>query len=718
MSSMATLNVIHSLELLSAPYASMSADALFSYFQTRNSVRYLPLSRGTHMHVERAEKILKHEFDFNNEVHQLPDTFDWKTNPSLDIEWLILLHKFYYAKDLAGAYDYTGDDTYTRKWMELVSSWIRNVPDGFIDSQVTGRRLQQWLSAYHYFVPGKRSAAITPSFLVELLRSVHSQTLYLCEHLTPEGNHRTIELYSIFLVAMVFPELKEAASLLEFAKQELLKNIEQDLLEDGVHRELSTDYHHTVLKNYLRVRALAVLNQVALPSRYDELIHKALEFSIYIHKPDGLIPAINDGDSTSYLSFLKKAYAGAPNEHLLYAASKGQEGSPPRERSKGFPDSGYYVLRGSWTHEPYEDGLYLLFDCGPLGFGSHGHYDLLNFEAAAYGHSLIVDPGRYTYSEDSSDGVNWRKVFKSTAYHNTVVVDGKDQILYSLGAPIRPEPEARLKTFATADGFDFIHAQAVSHEYPVVHERMVFFVVPEYWILTDLLHGEGSHTYDLRFHLAPRALGRTTLRIGEKSTGVSSPNLLIAQPRSSNIQAAIEEGFVSPEYGVRQDAPIVKFTQKSDTTAFFHTVLYPYGTEQPALDVERLTVNARHGHCSPTQATALKITIRSETKRYVDYLFLAHEQPTGEYGFDDIVCRSQVLFLRKDSDGCVVNLQAEGLERLQVGSTVLMEELAEGRRVSYRDGRRHSSTSGKTLRMTLEPEQGHVLSQLVRVNQI
>ena len=25
------------------------------------------------------------------------------------------------------------------------------------------------------------------------------------------------------------------------------------------------------------------------------------------------------------------------------------------------------------------------------GFGSHGHYDLLNFEAAAYGHSLIVD---------------------------------------------------------------------------------------------------------------------------------------------------------------------------------------------------------------------------------------------------------------------------------------------------------------------------------------
>ncbi|TKB62549.1 MAG: hypothetical protein E8D49_02265 [Nitrospira sp.] len=711
MSSLVTLSTASTLDFLRAPYASMSADELSSYFQTRTCVRYFPLPHGSPAHVERADKIVQHEFEFNNEVHRLPKTFDWKMNPSLDIEWLILLHKFYYAKDLAAAYDFTGEEEYARKWMELVSSWIGDVPDGFIDSQVTGRRLQQWLFAYHYFIPGRRSTSMAPSFLVEFVQSINSQVLYLREHLTPEGNHRTIELYAIFLVAVMFPELREAMSLLEFAKQELLKNMEQDLLGDGVHRELSTDYHHTVLKNYLRVRALAVLNRITLPPRYNELINKALEFSVYVHKPDGLIPAINDGDSNSYLSFLKKACAGDPNEHLLYVVSKGKEGSPPRERSKGFPDSGYYVLRGSWTDEPYEDGLYLLFDCGPLGFGSHGHYDLLNFEAAAYGHSLIVDPGRYTYSEDSSDGVNWRRVFKGTAYHNTVVVDGKDQIPYCLGAPITPEPQARLKTFATADGFDFIHAQAVSHEYPVIHERMVFFVVPEYWIVSDLLQGEGCHTYDLRFHLAPRAQGRTTLRAGENSTWVSSPNLLIAQPRSSDIHAAIEEGFVSAAYGVRQDAPIVKFTQKADETAFFHTVIYPYRTERPVLDVERLTVHDSHQRCSPTRATALKITIRSETEQYCDYLFMAHEQPRGEYRFDDIVCRSQVLFLRKDHVGRVVNLQAEGLDHLQVGSTVLTEGIAGRGRVSYRGDRLYSSTPGRTLRTAFESEQGNALSQ-------
>ena len=137
------------------------------------------------------------------------------------------MHKFYYAKDLAAAYDYTGEEAYPRKWMELVSSWIR-------DAGWLYRQPSHWATIAAVAVSvsllrsGQRSTSMTPPFLVEFVRSIHSQTLYLREHLT-EGNHRTIELYAIFLVAVMFPELREAMSLLEFAKQELLKNMEQDL---------------------------------------------------------------------------------------------------------------------------------------------------------------------------------------------------------------------------------------------------------------------------------------------------------------------------------------------------------------------------------------------------------------------------------------------------------------------------------------------------------
>ena len=684
------------------PYASMPPTELLAYFRSRVSVRYFSLSRGTPAHVERADKILENEFDFNNEVHRLPDPFDWKTNPSRDIEWLILLHKFYYARDLAIAYNYTGEERYASRWVQLVSSWISEVPNGFIDSQVTGRRLQQWLLAYHYFIPGRQCNCITPEFLTHFLRSVYSQTIYLCEHLTPEGNHRTIELYAIFLVAVVFPELKEALSLQTFAIQELLKNMECDLLEDGVQCELSTDYHHTVLKNYLQVKELAVHNKIALPPRFDELVNKALEFSIHVHKPDGLIPALNDGDSTSYLSLLRKAYSHYPSEYLLYVVSRGKKGMPPIERCKVFPRSGYYVLRGSWTHEPYEEGLYFVFDCGPLGFGTHGHYDLLNFEAAAYGHSLIVDPGRYTYNEIGMDRVNWRQIFKSTAYHNTVVVDGKDQSPYRPGAPIRPEPQPTVKTFATTDGFDFIHAQVVTHEYAVVHERMVMFVVPEYWIITDILRGEASHRYDLYFHLAPRAMGRTAFCNGTISTSISSPNLIIAQPNSPDIQATLVEGFVSSQYGAKQPAPILRFTQSTDKPTLFHTVVYPYRTEQPELTVERLVIRDQHGPCSSVRATAMSITIRTESNTYSDTLFIAHEWPLREYAFNDIVCRSQLLFLRKDGDGHIVNLQAEGLEQLQIGTKILADGIGNSRRVSHREQPLQQSQAATTLRGAIE----------------
>ena len=69
-----------------------------------------------------------------------------------------------------------------------------------------------------------------------------------------------------------------------------------------------------------------------------------------------------------------------------------------------------------------------MFDCGPLGEGNHGHLDCLSFELAAHGRSLVVDPGRYTYSEAGE--TNWRVHFRGTAAHNTVCVDGRNQTRY------------------------------------------------------------------------------------------------------------------------------------------------------------------------------------------------------------------------------------------------------------------------------------------------
>ena len=661
--------------VLNDNFNDLGWDSILAYYQNRGSETVFSMPNGSAKHVGKAEKIVANTFEFNNETHTLGAIVDWRHNPSHDLEWLILLHKFYYLKDLAGAYDYSQDEHYAEKWVSLVSSWIKQVPDGFIDSQVTGRRLQQWLTAYPVFVCKWQPSAVTPEFFESFLRSVNSQTHYLCAHLTSEGNHRTLELYAIFLVATTFPELRSAAWFQEFATQKLIENMRQDLLPDGVHRELSTDYHHTVLKNYLRFRSLAARHQIALPDACNELLKKALEFSYYVHKPDGHIPAINDGDSNSYLPLLIKAQTDYPNEHLQFVINKGEEGKPPIERSRVFADSGYVVLRSDWSVKPYDDAHYLFFDCGALGFGSHGHYDALNFELAAYGHSLVVDPGRYTYSEASADGINWRHYFKGTSAHNTVVVDGLDQILYRCERPITPEPKATLVKFVSTTGFDFIQGQVVSHQYPVVHERTVFFLLPEYWIISDRLLAEDEHHYDLYLHLASRAQGLTSLATNDNCHVIQSPNLLVAQAHFDEVKASIEQGYVSPEYGIKHTAPVVKFTKQKVGATTFHTVLYPFKDQPPTLQVKQLPVYQDGHQCDQAEASAIQISLTIAGVDYEDYFFINHGTIKNESAFADISCAAQMLFLRLNRDGEVVNLQGEGIACIKLNAADLLSEL-------------------------------------------
>jgi hypothetical protein len=668
-----------------AAISALAPEGVLSHFRERTAVYYFALSAGKAKHVAQAERILRHEFELNNETHVLPETIDWLANPSRDLEWLILLHKFYYSRDLALAYDASGEEVFARKWVELVASWIAQVPAGFVNSQVVGRRLQQWLLAYHHLVPGRCCAAITPDFLLALLRSMQSQALFLRDNLTSEGNHRTIELSALFQFAVLFPELQESAGLLAFAVEALVDNLRDDFLADGVQKELSTDYHHTALKNFLRVRELASLNGVALPPEFDRIMRQAVDFSIFAHKPDGELPAINDGDVNSYLSLLRKAHRQYPVAGLLYVASRGLEGEPPSQRSRHFESSGYCILRSDWREAPYADARYCFFDCGPLGYGSHGHYDLLSFEAAAFGHSLVIDPGRYTYHEDQP--VNWRHRFKGTAAHNTVMVDGKDQCHYRCGAPKGAEPAASVLSFASAPGFDFVRGRALSPEYPVIHERCVVFAACEYWIISDRLLADGEHRYDQFFHLPVEAQGKLQPLPLAQGLGVRTPHCLILQPRTSGVDLTVEEGFVSPEYGLKHLAPVLRYAQRAFGNTGYQTVLYPFRDRAPSVKVRNVPVRAGQESLAPDACTALEIQIDTPEGRWQDLLLINHATAETELAYENLVCRTELLFLRRDETGSLVALMAEGLRSLSIGDELQIADSGACWRLSCSEGR-------------------------------
>jgi len=205
---------------------------------------------------------------------------------------------------------------------------------------------------------------------------------------------------------------------------------------------------------------------------------------------------------------------------------------------------------------------YLIFDCGRLGDGGHGHYDALSIEAWAAERALVLDPGRYTYAEGDP---NWRRWFRGTAAHNTVCVDGADQTPYARSRSALPSAQATFLGREARDGLDVLCGEVRSPVYEAVHRRRVILVGGEYWIVEDWLRGERSHRYDLRWHLAP---GPVHVAAGT----ASSPHATITVLGARSV--ALEEGWIAPRYGVREPAPVISAVA-TGTDAHFITVLAP-----------------------------------------------------------------------------------------------------------------------------------------------
>ena len=484
-----------------------------------------------------------------------------------DAEWRIECSKFLWGLDLAHAHAATGEARFRDAWERLVGSWLEQVAPRSDAPEVAARRLQNWVYACAVFEP-------SPA----LVERMADEVAYVRAALAPARNHRTLELYGLLVAALGVPELDPDGTLAEFAVDELCANALADFHPDGVHREASTHYHLLVLRTFLGVRENARRFGVQLPAGFDERLELACEFAVHCRRPDGEIPALSDSDAGSYAELIDLAASLFERPDFLFAATRGAHGTRPRRRNVSFPLGGYHVQRSGWEGA---DERYLIFDCGPLGEGGHGHYDALSFEAYALGQPLVVDPGRYTYAEEP--GPNWRRWFKGTAAHNTVCVDGLDQTPYRRRKPAGPVAEAGFLGRVRRPGLDVLCGRVVSPCYDAVHTRRIVFVAGEYWLIEDRLEGERLHRYDLRFHLAPAAEGAVEMPTG--ATVVRAPGAALVFP--TGYEPRLEGGWFAPLYGTKLPAPVVSVAVKARSARFL-TLLAPIadGARVPRL-VER-----------------------------------------------------------------------------------------------------------------------------------
>ncbi len=216
------------------------------------------------------------------------------------------------------------------------------------------------------------------------------------------GNHLLENGFSLLFGACYFKD----DTLYAKAREILEAELEEQILEDGAHFELSPMYHQIMLYRVLDCINLLQNNPFRNDGLSELLGDKAgrmLGWLKNISYRDGSIPLLND-------SAEKIAPTGP--ELFDYASRLGIE-----TEKLPLGESGYRIKK--------TDRYELVMDVGKIGpdyIPGHAHADTFSFELRVDGKPLIVDTGTSTYETNER-----RRIERGTAAHNTVEVEHTDQ---------------------------------------------------------------------------------------------------------------------------------------------------------------------------------------------------------------------------------------------------------------------------------------------------
>jgi asparagine synthase (glutamine-hydrolysing) len=159
------------------------------------------------------------------------------------------------------------------------------------------------------------------------------------------------------------------------------------------------------------------------------------------------------------------------------------------QRSISFPESGHHVLRGDKLPS------FAALRCGSLK-QRFSQIDMLSLDVWWRGQNVIVDGGTYLFN--GSD--KWHRHFVRTQSHNTVQVDGLDQMVHYRRFKNLYWTEAKLLGFENNDSWVLCEGEHYGFQRRIgcVHRRAVLFVKDDLWVVLDWLGGEGDH--DVRLH--------------------------------------------------------------------------------------------------------------------------------------------------------------------------------------------------------------------------
>lgn len=454
--------------------------------------------------IEDANRVLNNTFIFNNpwdmEQTHTPWTFktqiDWNLVPFDDEEWTFMLARFSFLQNLKVAYLATGEDKYIEKGKALINDFIINNPLDASNKNKSWRTLDSAIRIHSFLNFPHSDTALFKNSIKEhclYLKSVNTDFLAL-------SNWGTIGYAYLVEGALFLQDL----TLAEDALARFSENLRYSVLEDGMQFEQSPMYHVEVLLSLLDLIRCTEKYNYEINPEIRQVAHKMLLFmltSMTADKKQFLQADSDDTNIEDVLSYgaltlkdgLFKTF-GLTKLPITYSQEDRElyNSLPliqPSFTSKCLFQSGNTYLRSSWT----KDAVVTHFKTGHMGSG-HGHSDLLHLDVSYKDINLLVDSGRFTYTEKPI-----RYELKSAFSHNTIVQDNIDFTKISDSWGFKKRADTAQVSFYENSNYAYVVGFNFGYSNTII-KREVIQIKDIAIVIFDSLFSDKEHEYSRYFH--------------------------------------------------------------------------------------------------------------------------------------------------------------------------------------------------------------------------
>ncbi|HVI10009.1 MAG TPA: alginate lyase family protein [Candidatus Binatia bacterium] len=423
-----------------------------------------------------------------------------------DLKFILEPSRFLFVYPLARAYALSGDERFAEAFWLALEDWAQQNPPMsgplWICGQECSLRILAWSFALHAFV---NASATTGSRVARLISMIAAHAWRTAQTLgyarSQRSNHLISEAVGLWTAGVLYPELREAKLWQELGSHLLHEAVLDQITPEGVSQQHSFNYQRMILHLLLWALRLAEIRGIDLHPEIRARAESAFDFMrgwvdpISASAPrygsdDGsLIFPLAQGDYADFRSLIqlgaavlgKPAWKTGPwDEAALWFGAK-----PEKLTSASAPliETGYFRLgdekswamirAGRYTRRPFQA-------------------DQLHVDLWWRGINLARDPGTYLYNGPEP----WNNGFAGTAVHNTITVDGADQMRRAGRFLWVDWAQAHGRMFSssgngTTDRFEGEHDGYA--RLGVTHRRSVQWLSQAGWVIVDDVLGSGEH---------------------------------------------------------------------------------------------------------------------------------------------------------------------------------------------------------------------------------